>query len=98
MKTDDIVKHLKLQDRNIEFYKKEINRLEKQVEVLKDISNVHNNIDVYLKKDEYTRDEISLAYNRMMEYEGIRDDRAGGLITDTFIEFLNGTHHSLNNE
>lgn len=96
MKTEDIIKHLKLQDSNLNFYKREVKRLEQQILDIKTISNVVNIVDLNLNKNEYSKSEIIDAYNKMLKYEGIIEDRVGGLIIDTFIEFLNGTHHSLN--
>ena len=96
MKTEDIIKHLKIQDSNLDFYKREVKRLEEQISDIKSISNVANTVDLDLAKGEYTKSEIINAYNKMLKYEGINEDRVGGLIIDTFIEFLNGTHHSSN--
>jgi hypothetical protein len=96
MKTEDIIKHLKLQDSNIDFYKREVKRLEQQISDIKSISNVSNTVGLDLSRSEYSKEEIINAYNKMLKYEGIKEDRVGGLIIDTFIEFLNGTHHSLN--
>lgn len=96
MKTEDIIKHLKLQDLNLDFYKREVKRLEQQISDIKKISNVVNTVDLNLNKNEYSKNDIVDAYNKMLKYEGINEDRVGGLIIDTFIEFLNGTHHSLN--
>lgn len=96
MKTDEIIKHLKLQDSNLDFYKKEVKRLEQQITDIKSISNVTNTIDLDLSKKEYSKFEIIDAYNKMLKYEGINEERVGGLIIDTFIELLNGTHHSSN--
>ena len=94
MKTEDIYKHLKLQDSNIEFYKNKVEQLEKQIEDIKTISKSVNDISLSLDKDSYTREEIETAYNRMAKYEGL-EHRTGGLITDTFIEFLTLKHSSL---
>ena len=96
MKTEDIIKHLKLQDSNLDFYKREVKRLEQQISDIKSISNVVNTVDLGLNKKEYLKSEIIDAYNKMLKYEGINEDSVGGLIIDTFIEFLNGSHHSLN--
>lgn len=96
MKTEDIVEHLKLQDSNLDFYKKKVAELESQIKDIKQISDISNSVNLGLKKTEYTREEIISAYNKMLKYEGL-ESRSGGLIVDTFIEFLNGTHHSLNN-
>lgn len=95
MNTEDIIDHLKQQDKNIEFYKKEISILEKQIFDIKHISDVSNEVELGLKNSEYSKNEIITAYNRMMKYDGFDSQRFGGLIIDTFIEFLNGTHHSL---
>jgi hypothetical protein len=95
MNTQDIIEYLNQQDKNIKFYKKEISRLEKQIFDIKHISDVSKIIDLGLEKSEYSKDEIITAYNRMMKYEGFDSERFGRLIIDTFIEFLNGTHHSL---
>lgn len=96
MKTEDIIKHLKLQDSNLDFYKREVKRLEQQLSDIKSISSVVNTVDLGLNKKEYLKSEIIDAYNKTLKYEGIKEDRVGGLIIDTFIEFLNGSHHSLN--
>lgn len=95
MKTTDIIKHLKLQDSNLEFYKKEVKRLEQQVSDMQYISNVSKSVQLGLEKDIYTKEEVIITYNRMLKYEGIEEDRVGGLIIDTFIELLNGSHRSL---
>lgn len=95
MKTEDIIKHLKLQDSNLDFYKREVKRLEQQVSDIKSISNVSNTVDLGLSKSNYSKQEIINAYNKMLKYEGIEENIVGGLIIDTFIEFLNSTHHSL---
>ena len=96
MKTEDIIKYLKLQDSNLDFYKREVKRLEQQISDIKSISNVSNSVDLNLSSRNYSKDEIINAYNRMLKYEGISESRVGGLIIDTFIEFLNGTLHSSN--
>jgi hypothetical protein len=96
MKTDDIIKHLKLQDSNLDFYKRKVERLEQQISDIKSISNLPNSVDLDLNNDQYSKQEIINAYNKMLKYEGISKDRIGGLIIDTFIKFLNGTHHSIN--
>lgn len=95
MKTDDIVKHLHMQDKNLEYYKKKVSELEQQIYNIKHISENQNTIRLKLKKETYSREEILTAYNRTLKYEGISDHRAGGLIIDTMIEFLNETHESL---
>ena len=96
MKTDDIIKHLKLQDSNLDFYKRKVERLEQQISDIKSISNLPNSVDLDLNNDQYSKQEIINAYNKMLKYEGISKDRIGGLIIDTFIKFLNNTHHSTN--
>jgi hypothetical protein len=96
MKTDDIIKHLKLQDSNLDFYKRKVERLEQQISDIKSISNLPNSVDLDLNNDHYSTQEIINAYNKMLKYEGISKDRIGGLIIDTFIKFLNDTHHSTN--
>jgi len=95
IKTEDIYNHLKQQDSNIEFYKKKIERLEKQIEDIKNLSTVNNSIELnQLLKDSYSKEEIITAYNRMLKYEGI-DKGDSILITDTLFGFLSGNHHSL---
>ncbi len=94
MNTDDIIKHLKLQDSNLDFYKRKVERLEQQISDIKSISNLPNSVDLDLNNDQYSKQEIINAYNKMLKYEGISKDRIGGLIIDTFIKFLNDTHHS----
>jgi hypothetical protein len=95
VKSEDIYKVVKRLEDNIEFYKKENDRLEQQIEDMKNIDGTPSVVDVEtLTKDVYTREEIILAYNRMIAYEGVTP-RLGSLITDTFLEFLKGTHHSL---
>lgn len=96
MNIEDIIKHLKLLESNLNFYKKENKRLEKQILDIKTISKLPNTIDLNLNKTQYSKSEIINAYNKMLKYEGIEEKRVGGLIIDTFIEFLNGTHYSLN--
>ena len=96
MKTDDIIKHLKLQDSNLDFYKRKVEGLEQQISDIKSISNLPNSVDLDLNNDQYSKQEIINAYNKMLKYEGISKDRIGGLIIDTFIKFLNNTHHSTN--
>lgn len=96
MKTDDIIKHLKLQDSNLDFYEQKVERLEQQISDIKSISNLPNSVDLDLNNDQYSKQEIINAYNKMLKYEGISKDRIGGLIIDTFIKFLNDTHHSTN--
>jgi hypothetical protein len=96
MNTDDIIKHLKLQDSNLDFYKRKVERLEQQISDIKSISNLPNSVDLDLNNDQYSKQEIINAYNKMLKYEGISKDRIGGLIIDTFIKFLNNTHHSTN--
>ena len=96
MKTDDIIKHLKLQDSNLDFYEQRVERLEQQISDIKSISNLPNSVDLDLNNDQYSKQEIINAYNKMLKYEGISKDRIGGLIIDTFIKFLNNTHHSTN--
>jgi hypothetical protein len=96
MNTDDIIKHLKLQDSNLDFYKRKIERLEQQISDIKLIPNLPNSVDLDLNNDQYSKQEIINAYNKMLKYEGISKDRIGGLIIDTFIKFLNDTHHSTN--
>jgi hypothetical protein len=96
MNTDDIIKHLKLQDSNLDFYKRKVERLEQQISDIKSISNLPNSVDLDLNNDQYSKQEIINAYNKMLKYEGISKDRIGGLIIDTFIKFLNDTHHSTN--
>jgi hypothetical protein len=54
-----------------------------------------NTFDLKLNKDQYSKDEIISAYNKMLKYEGI-EHREGNLITNTMFDFLDGTHHSLN--
>ena len=95
IKTEDIYNHLKQQDSNIEFYKKKIERLEKQIEDIKNLSTINNSVELnQLLKDSYSKEEIITAYNRMLKYEGIdKDDSI--LITDTLFGFLSGNHHSL---
>jgi hypothetical protein len=95
MKSKDIYEAVKQLERNIEFYKRENDRLEQQIEDMKNINGAPTPVDVStLPKETYSRDEIIVAYNRMLTYEGITK-RMGYLITDTFLEFLKGTHHSL---
>ena len=91
----DICKEINKLQSNLQFYKKEVERLEKQIKSIKNISNIIKN-DTFndILKDNYTKEEISIAYNRMLEYEGLTN-RKNSLIIDTFIEFLNNTHHSL---
>jgi hypothetical protein len=96
MNTDDIIKHLKLQDSNLDFYERKVERLEQQISDIKSISNLPNSVDLDLNNDQYSKQEIINAYNKMLKYEGISKDRIGGLIIDTFIKFLNDTHHSTN--
>jgi hypothetical protein len=96
MNTDDIIKHLKLQDSNLDFYEQKVERLEQQISDIKSISNLPNSVDLDLNNDQYSKQEIINAYNKMLKYEGISKDRIGGLIIDTFIKFLNDTHHSTN--
>jgi hypothetical protein len=96
VKTDDIIKHLKLQDSNLDFYEQRVERLEQQISDIKSISNLPNSVDLDLNNDQYSKQEIINAYNKMLKYEGISKDRIGGLIIDTFIKFLNDTHHSTN--
>jgi hypothetical protein len=96
MNTDDIIKHVKLQDSNLDFYKRKVERLEQQISDIKSISNLPNSVDLDLNNDQYSKQEIINAYNKMLKYEGISKDRIGGLIIDTFIKFLNDTHHSTN--
>jgi polyhydroxyalkanoate synthesis regulator phasin len=96
MKTDDIIKHLKLQDSSLDFYEQRVERLEQQISDIKSISNLPNSVDLDLNNDQYSKQEIINAYNKMLKYEGISKDRIGGLIIDTFIKFLNNTHHSTN--
>jgi hypothetical protein len=96
MNTDDIIKHLKLQDSNLNFYERKVERLEQQISDIKSISNLPNSVDLDLNNDQYSKQEIINAYNKMLKYEGISKDRIGGLIIDTFIKFLNDTHHSTN--
>jgi len=96
MNTDDIIKHLKLQDSNLDFYKRKVERLEQQISDIKSISNLPNSVDLDLNNDQYSKQEIINAYNKMLKYEGISKDRIGGLIIDTFIKFLNNTHHNTN--
>jgi hypothetical protein len=96
MKTDDIIKHLKLQDSSLDFYEQRVERLEQQISDIKSISNLPNSVDLDLNNDQYSKQEIINAYNKMLKYEGISKDRIGGLIIDTFIKFLNDTHHSTN--
>ncbi|MFC5683821.1 hypothetical protein ACYE2N_01640 [Flavobacterium sp. MAHUQ-51] len=94
MNTEDICKYLKQQESNLDYYKKKVEILENQIEARDNINFIRNDIEVELKKENYTKEEIVLAYNRMAEYEGVKH-RFGKTITDTFIEFLNETHHSL---
>ena len=95
MKTDEIIKHLKLQDSNLNFYKRRVERLEQHIADIKEISNVPNVVNLDLNKNSYSKSEIIEAYNKMLKYEGINPERVGGLIIDTFIEFLNCKHISL---
>jgi hypothetical protein len=95
VKSEDIYKAVKQLERNIMYYQKENDRLEQQIEDMKNINGAPTTVDVStLPKETYSREEIIVAYNRMLAYEGITK-RMGSLITDTFLEFLKGTHHSL---
>lgn len=99
MKPDDVVSFIKKQERDIEFFKKKIERLKTQIEDIKSISTQFDQNTIYSDemKSEYSKEEICVAYNRMLKYEGYKH-REGTLITDTFMEFLIGTHHSLRNK
>ena len=98
MRIEDIIKHLKLQDSKLDFYRREVKRLRQQISDIKSISNVSNSFDLDLSKSEYSKQEIINAYNKTLKYEGISEDRIGALIIDTFVEFLNGNHSSSNHE
>lgn len=94
MKTEDVIKFLELQDKNTKFYKEKIEKLELQIENIKNISEVENTIHLVLNKDSYTKNEIISSYNKMLKYEGL-EYRSGKLVTNTMFEFLDGIHHSL---
>lgn len=96
MNTEDIYRYLKLQDTNTTFFITKIRELEEQIETMKNIEFIKNDIEVNLTKENYTKEEIILAYNRMSKYEGLNYQyNYRKTIVDTFIEFLNNTHHSL---
>lgn len=91
MDSEKIFKYIKQLEENIAYYKREITLLETTIESIKKPSDIINEIELkYLLKESYSKEEIVTAYNKMMKYEGISLDRSGGLITDTFIEFLSG--------
>lgn len=93
MDSKKIFKYIKQLEDNIAFYKKQQKLLEDTIESIKNPSSIINEIELNdLLKDSYSKDEIITAYNKMLKYEGISLDRSGGLITDTFIEFLAGLH------
>lgn len=96
MNSEKIYEYLKLQDNNLDFYKRKVEQLEKQIENIKAISKPVNDISLHLDKDSYTKEEIETAYNRMARYEGL-EHRTGGLIIDTFVEFLTLKHESIKN-
>lgn len=91
MDSEKIFKYIKQLEDNIAFFKKENELLENTIESIKKPSAIINDVELKdLLKESYSKDEIVTAYNKMMKYEGISLDRSGGLITDTFIEFLAG--------
>ena len=98
MNSDDIYKHIKLLESNIEFHKKNTTMLEKQIEFLKNMDipwcNPNNMV---LTKENYNYLDIIDAYNKTYHYEGI-EFVGRTTILDTFIKFLNNTHHSLDKE
>ena len=95
MKSDDIYKYIKQLESNVEFYKNDNIKLEKQIEFLKNMdipwSNPNNMV---LSRENYNYLDIIDAYNKTYEYEGI-EVVGHKTILDTFIEFLNNSHHSL---
>ena len=64
MNTDDIIKHLKLQDSNLDFYKRKVERLEQQISDIKSISNLPNSVDLDLNNDQYSKQEMDSDFFR----------------------------------
>lgn len=95
MNIDDVIYYLKSKESRIKYLENKVSELEEQIQSIKLISKINNSIDLKLHKRNYSRDEIITAYNKMLKYEGISEDRIDSLIIDTFIEFLNETHPSI---
>lgn len=96
MKKQDVIKYIELQDKNLEYFKKRVTELDKQIEDMRGIKDIEvGKFDISsLDKPVYTKEEIVESYFKMLSYEGLVD-HTGKLITDTWLGFLSKTHHSL---
>lgn len=100
MKTDELIKHIQQLDKNYIYSRKRVDELELQVERLKLFPNHDNLIPInygfYELKNTITNDEVILAFQRTVDYEGLKDYPS--TILNTFMLMLNNTHHSLNSK
>lgn len=95
MDTKEIIDNILLLEKNNTFYKEKIQKLENQINDMSNINSTDFKPNRVFDKNSYTSDELSIALEKMLAYEGLKH-REGKLIIDTFIEFLDNKHNSLN--
>lgn len=88
MTTDDIHKHLLMQDKNLSFAKRQVEELTTQVHDLKtlDAKWIDPNA-LQLSQTVYSAKRIREAFIKAKTYEGL-DTNQFTTVLDTFIEFL----------
>ena len=79
--------------REREYYKNLAGELEGKLQSMKQGSPWKDPISLELAKDEYTSEEILLAFTRAKIYEGLATNKFGTVL-DTFIDFLEGKKKS----
>lgn len=97
MNKEDVIKYIEQQEKNLAFYKRQVNRLE---QILGDIHKLDKTewlkpSELNLKLDNFSKEQIETAFYKAKQYEGLITNEFTTVL-DTFIEFLNETHHSLN--
>ena len=95
-RSESICEEMKKLERDLEYYKKKTLDLTNRIDKMIHISDIYESKRLLeILNDLYTKEEIALAYEQAIEYEGLKS-REESLIIDTFIEFLTKKHSSLN--
>ncbi len=91
----EIIQYLDRQESDILFYKNHIAELEAKIELMKtlDVSWISPDT-LKLESDTYSSEAIQTAFMKAKVYEGLKTNEFTTVL-DTFIKFLDGTHHSL---